>query len=82
MKSFSLDAGVPTGAWHRFALGVVVGPPATVSFKIDSTAVIDAGALDPRFTSGVLVAAIGPLAQGPAPAEELNLDNIVIDIKP
>jgi hypothetical protein len=52
VKSFSLDAGVPTGAWHRFALDVAVGPPATVSLTIDSTAVIDAGALDPASRMG------------------------------
>jgi hypothetical protein len=81
VKSFDLGAGVPTGSWHRVTVDVVVGPPATLSVTIDSTAVVDAGALDPSFTNGALRVTIGLFANAPAPAEDLHLDNVVIDLK-
>ncbi len=82
VKYFNIGAGMPAGAWHRFTLHVVVGPPATMSVTFDTTTVLDAGVLDPRFANGAVSATIGPIAHSPAPAQDLHLDDVVIDIKP
>ena len=82
VASFTIDGGVPHGAWHRIALNVVVGPPATLSVMIDSTTVINAAALDPRFTNGITEVLFGVTGRPVSPMEDMHIDNVVVDTTP
>ena len=78
VEALTLSGGVPLGAWHHVNLDVVVGPPATATVAIDSSVVLDAGALDPRFTNGAILVLFGVSGFG----QTMHVDNVVVETKP
>ena len=82
VMSFPLEAGVPRGTWHRISMDLVAGPPASLTVMLDTSVVLDAAALDPRFSNGTVFFGLGVTGPSGSPGQDMHLDNVVVDTKP
>ncbi len=76
------DAGVPTGVWSNVTLEIGVGPPATLTLTVGGQVVVDHTAIASPFINGAVTVTIGLFNPGPAPAKEIHLDNVVVNVTP